>query len=143
LFALVLLACSGESSPTVDQGDLAGWETTTVSVGERDIRVAVADDADEWAQGLMSVENLGDLEGMLFVFPEELLSTVWMKETPLPLDIAFFDSEGHLVDAFSMDPCLEEPCTRYSASNPFAWALETPVGLLGDLAPGTTLVVEP
>lgn len=116
-------------------------ELTSVSVGEEILLVAVADVPDEWAQGLKGVEDFGDLDGMLFAFQAELLTSVSMKDTPVPLDIAFFDLGGILVDAFTMEPCEADPCPRFLASGPFAWALETPAGSLGDLPLGAALIV--
>jgi uncharacterized membrane protein (UPF0127 family) len=112
-----------------------------VSVGEETLLVAVADDRAERTQGLMRVEDFGDLDGMLFVFQEESFTPFWMKDTPVPLDIAFFDQEGILVDTLAMEPCIEGLCPAYLASAPFAWALETPAGSLGDPSPGAALIV--
>lgn len=125
----------------IDEGDLVGWELVSVSVGEEILLVAVADDPDERAQGLMGVEDFGDLDGMLFVFPEESFAGFGMKDTLVPLDIAFFDQEGILVDALTMEPCETDPCPVYLASGSFAWALETPAGSLGDPSPGAALIV--
>jgi uncharacterized protein len=141
VLVLAVAACSSTGSQSIDQGDLAGWEVATVSVGEENLLVAVADEPTEWSQGLKRVENFGDLDGMLFVFHEELQTSVWMKDTPVAIDIAFFDSAGILVDAFHMDPCVQDPCRQYSASAPFAWALETPAGSLDELRPSTSIVV--
>ncbi|MFN2485539.1 MAG: DUF192 domain-containing protein, partial [Acidimicrobiia bacterium] len=106
LCAGLLLACSSNGS-TIDKGDLEGWEVKSVSLGQETLSVAVADEPEEWAKGLMGVDELGDLDGMLFVFSDEVLSPVWMKDTLIPLDIAFFNSEGILVDAVAMEPCRE------------------------------------
>jgi uncharacterized membrane protein (UPF0127 family) len=122
------------STTLIDKGDLVGWELTPVSVGQEILLVAVADDPDEMARGLMGVEDFGDVDGMLFAFEEESFTGFWMKDSPVPLDIAFFDHEGILVDAFTMEPCEADPCPVYMASGPFAWALETPAGLLGELS---------
>ena len=75
-----------------------------VSLGGAVLTVAVADDAPMRRQGLMFVEDLGDLDGMLFVFEEERSGGFWMKNTLIPLDIAFFDSEGHSVGTLTMVP---------------------------------------
>ena len=120
-------------------GDLAGWETASITVGSSDYLVALADDPGERVQGLMGVDQLGDLEGMLFVFPQEALSGFWMKNTLIPLDIAFFGEDKSLVDILSMVPCTADPCPFYVPDGPFAWALETPAGLLAPLEPGTTI----
>lgn len=128
--------------PPIDEGDLVGWELAPVSVGQEILLVAVADDPDEMAQGLMGVEDFGDLDGMLFAFEPESFTGFWMKDSPVPLDIAFFDRDGILVDALTMEPCDEDPCPVYLASGPFAWALETPAGSLGELSSDVRLVVD-
>ena len=122
-------------------GDLVGWDTTSIDVGGEGLVVAVADDPGERAQGLMGVEQLGDLDGMLFVFSQESLGGFWMKGTLIPLDIAFFNDERAFVDMLSMVPCTADPCPSYVPDGPFSWALETPAGALPSLE-GTTLSVE-
>ena len=128
------------STAPIDAGDLGGWETTPITVGGIGLIVAVADEPAERSQGLMGIHQLGDLDGMLFVFPREALSGFWMKDTPIPLDIAFFGEDGALVDVMNMVPCVTEPCPSYVPNAHFSWALETPAGLL-DLTPGTTLAI--
>lgn len=127
--------------PAVDEGDLTGWETVSVTVGQEVLLVALANDPGERAQGLTGVEDFGDLDGMLFVFEQESFTAFWMKDTPVPLDIAFFDSEGLLVDVLTMEPCEADPCRVYLASGAFARALETPVGRLGELGSDARLLV--
>jgi hypothetical protein len=96
--------------------------------------VAVADDATRRAQGLMGVEDLGALRGMLFVFPEDTTSGFWMKDTPLALDIAFFAADGSPVGLFSMAPCPGEDCPTYRPAGPYRYALEVPAGGFSGLA---------
>lgn len=103
--------------------------------------MAVANDPAERRQGLMGVDDLGDLDGMLFQFPTEAISGFWMKDTLMALDIAFFGDDMGLVDSLSMVPCSPDSCLSYVADAPFSWALETPAGSLGPMATGTTLSV--
>ncbi|MGH8928334.1 MAG: DUF192 domain-containing protein [Acidimicrobiia bacterium] len=126
-----------------DPGDLAGWEAITVAVGEETLLVALADEAAERAAGLSRIENLGELDGMLFAFPQDTRTGFWMKDTLIALDIAFFGMDGDLVDRFTMELCEADPCPIYSAAVPFRWALETPEGMLGPLPPDARLVVDP
>ncbi len=90
----------------------------------------------------MGVDELGDLDGMLFVFPQEALSGFWMKGTLIPLDIAFFGDDKALVDVLSMVPCTTEQCPSYVPDGPFSWAVETPAGTLGPLPEGTVLSID-
>ncbi|HUP14587.1 MAG TPA: DUF192 domain-containing protein [Acidimicrobiia bacterium] len=130
------------STTAVDMGDLVGWAVATVNVGGQALLVAIADDPGERAQGLMGVEELGDLDGMLFVFSQEALGGFWMKGTLIPLDIVFFDDDRTFVDMLSMVPCTADPCPSYVPAAPYSWALETPVGALPPLPEGTVLSVE-
>ena len=126
----------------VDTGDLVGWDVASIRVGRQGLLVAVANDPGERSQGLMGVDQLGDLDGMLFVMPQEALSGFWMKGTLIPLDIVFFGDDKALVDVLSMVPCASEPCPSYVPDDPFAWAVETPTGTLGSLPEGTVLSLD-
>ncbi len=90
--------------------------------------VAVADEAGERAQGLTGVEDLGELRGMLFVFPEDTTAGFWMKGTPLALDVAFFAADGALVAVLAMAPCPGEDCPTYRPAAAYRYALEVPSG---------------
>ena len=96
--------------------------------------VAVADDAAERARGLSGVEDLGGLRGMLFVYPGDVTAGFWMKDTSIPLDIAFFAADGSLVDQRSMVPCPADPCPVYAPGRPYRCALEVPAGGFAGLA---------
>jgi uncharacterized protein len=102
-------------------------------IGEIDIdgvplNVAIADRAELRARGLMEVSTLGDLDGMLFVWDETVSSAFTMRNTLIPLHIAFFAESGELVDLVEMTPCEAEPCPVYPASGPFRYAVEVPLG---------------
>jgi hypothetical protein len=129
------------TATTLSPGDLAEWEVGTVIVDGAELMVAIADDPGERAQGLMGVDDLGSLAGMLFVYESDSQVGFWMKDTIIPLDIAFFAADGSLVSLQTMEPCQTDPCSLYYPGAPFRWALETPAGNLAALGPGATLVV--
>ncbi len=110
-------------------------------VGERELLVAMADDSAERRQGLMGVDELGDLDGMLFQFPNETFSGFWMKGTLMDLDIVFFGVDKEYVDRLSMVPCSADSCPAYFPDGVYLWALETPAGTLGPLNEGAILSV--
>ena len=129
------------TTTTLSLGDLADWEVGTVVVDGAELMVAVADDPGERAQGLMGVDDLGSLAGMLFVYESDSEGGFWMKDTIIPLDIAFFAADGTLVNLQRMEPCRADPCPFYHAGVPYRWALEVPAGDLDGLGPDATLVV--
>jgi uncharacterized membrane protein (UPF0127 family) len=109
---------------------LAAFRTDTIVIDGTELSVAVADTPDLRGQGLMGVDDLGDLDGMLFVFASDIDARFWMKDVPISLDIWFFGSDGSFLGMETMVPC-DDPCTeRYSPGVPFRFALETEVGRL-------------
>lgn len=91
--------------------------------------VEVADAPDEWQTGLMNRPQV--TRGMLFVFPEDSPQSFWMKNTLVPLDIAYFRSDGAWVSSARMEPCIEDPCASYPSDGPAMYALELPAGGVG------------
>ncbi len=126
----------GEIPPTLREAQEAGRRGDTAAVapgrlvelgvGGRRVLVEIADDPAERSRGLMHRESLPEDQGMLFVYPEERDSLgFWMKNTLIPLDIAFVDRELRIVDIQRMEP-LDET-TRYSVA-PAMYALEMNAG---------------
>lgn len=99
-----------------------------------------ADDGDR-ARGLMFATALGGPDGMAFRYDEPTSGAFWMKDTRLPLSIAFFGADGGYLGAFDMEPCTADPCDVYPTPAGFQVAVETLQGGLAELAiaPGSTL----
>ena len=114
--------------------------TITTTDGEaRTLSVWIAESAEDRGRGLMEVTDLGDADGMLFVFESEGLHRFYMWQTPMPLDIAFLAGDGTFVARAAMEPCLEPSaasCARYAPNVPYLLALEVPAGTLDDLGVG-------
>ena len=120
----------------------AGFRSVIITVTRSDGSteqhcVWVADDEASQQQGLMGVTDpeLGGRAGMVFRFPAEVTTGFWMKDTPLPLSIAWFDASGAFVSSADMPPCPsgEQRCPTYAAAGPYQLALEVPMGELTDL----------
>ena len=99
----------------------AAAELVPLRVGGIEIEVEIADDADERQRGLMYRESLEENQGMLFVYPEQRTLGFWMKNTLIPLDIAYIDREGRIVDIQQMEPQTTE---TYDSAAPAMYALE-------------------
>lgn len=91
----------------------------------KEIWVEVARTPEERAIGLMGRTKLGKDEGMLFVFEEEGYHSFWMKDTLLPLSIAFIDKEGRIVWIVDMKPLT---VTSHTPPKPILYALEMTQG---------------
>jgi hypothetical protein len=83
--------------------------TTSIEVGSQQITVEVADDGEERGLGLMFRDRLGADEGMLFVYPDDRERSFWMKNTKIPLSIAYIDKDGVIVHLADMRPLDETP----------------------------------
>jgi len=95
--------------------------------GEVRVRVEIANDDFERARGLMYRTALAENRGMLFVYREEQKLTFWMKNTLIPLSIAFMDAEGRIVDIQDMEPLDDDP-PSYVSTEPARYALEVNQG---------------
>ena len=122
------------TAPLPIANDLAAFGRLDIGLGDETWTVAVADTAVLRAQGLMGVTDL-TVDGMLFVFEAERQVAFHMKDTLIPLDIAFFYSGGTLVDQFTMTPCEADPCPTYPAAGPVRYAIETTVDGFGGIDP--------
>ncbi|MBT8216209.1 MAG: DUF192 domain-containing protein [Acidimicrobiia bacterium] len=122
-------------------GVSADFERTVVEIDGVPYTVAVAQTRDELAQGLMGVEDLGPLDGMLFVYSTESIQSHWMKDTLIPLDIAFFDASGFLVSVESMTTCPDDDCPSYASAGPARYSIEVPFGGFADLPADARLVI--
>jgi uncharacterized membrane protein (UPF0127 family) len=95
---------------------LPGGQTVALTVKGHAISVAVAATADLREKGLMGRDKLNENEGMLFVFPQAGRHAMWMKNTPLPLSVAFIDWRGRIVNIAEMTPySLEEHAAKTDA----------------------------
>jgi uncharacterized membrane protein (UPF0127 family) len=87
----------------------------------KEIWVEVANTPAERAKGLMGRNHLGSQEGMLFVFEREDYHTFWMKDTLIPLSIAFIDKSGRIVEIADMKPLSLD---SHGPPKPILYALE-------------------
>lgn len=129
----------GAGSTVVTRTPLPGFEDVLVEVelagGEvRRFCLLLADDPATRARGLMEVEDpaLGGHDGMLFRFDADTEGPFWMRNTPLPLSIAFVAADGRTVSTAEMEPCADVPdCPTYEPDGPYRMAVEVPIAAGG------------
>ena len=116
------VGATGEQAAETRTGAVAqAMELVPLRVGGIEIQVEIADDADERQRGLMYRESLEENQGMLFVYPEQRILGFWMRNTLIPLDIAYIDREGRIVDIQQMEPQTTE---THDSAAPAMYALE-------------------
>jgi len=103
----------------------AQMPTMELSAGIHLIRAEVAHTFETRAQGLMFRRSLGPNEGMFFVFPQAEIHCMWMKNTLIPLSVAFIDEKGRIVSISEMQPQTETP---HCAVDRAQFALEMSAG---------------
>ena len=154
IFLLFIAGCGGEESLTPEEDGPATTapvqttaevtqnttvasapdESTTITIvganGERtEVEVEIADDTAEQRRGLMERTELAENAGMLFVFDREEPRSFWMRNTLVPLSIAYIASDGRIVDIQDMQP-LDE--TSHPSAEPAQYALEVNQGFFAE-----------
>lgn len=125
-------AVPAENTAPATEPGITTLPTVTIinSSGEMvPVQAEIADTAAEWQTGLMGRTALAQDAGMLFVYDQEQLLSFWMKDTLIPLSIAFIDSQGRIVDIQDMQP-LDE--TSHQSAVPAQYALEVNQGFFGE-----------
>lgn len=130
------------AEPDTSQSDTSQAYTLNIvnSFGERaEIEVEIADSPEEQQRGLMERTALDENAGMLFVFDGEQPRSFTMRNTLIPLSIAFIDAEGIIVDIQDMQPLADGP---YLSGAPARYALEANQGFFANRGIGVGDVVE-
>jgi uncharacterized protein len=125
---------SKETAPSTTAPESEASQTPTViitnSEGETvEVGVEIADNDAERQRGLMERTALAENAGMLFVFEREKPLAFWMKNTLIPLSVAYIDSNGRIVDIQDMEP-LDE--TTHPSAEPGRYALEVNQGFFAE-----------
>lgn len=119
LLLLLAPASCGNGSGVSEAGDALA--VASILVGHQAVTVEIAATPGARRLGLMHRESLAEDRGMLFVFPQERRLAFWMKDTHIPLSIAFARADGTIVRIADMEPRSERPV---SSPSPVRYALE-------------------
>ena len=96
------------------------------------MRVEIASTPADRAQGLMGRDILPADQGMAFLWNAPVQGSFWMKDTTIPLSIAFWDTHDRIVAMLDMAPCRADPCPTYDAGVPYVGAVEANRGFFAD-----------
>ncbi|MES2321036.1 MAG: DUF192 domain-containing protein [Pseudomonadota bacterium] len=130
--ALLLLAGSAGAQQ-------AQFSTTQLSAGMHLIKAEVAANDPERQQGLMHREKMANNAGMVFVFDKAATQCMWMKNTLLPLSVAFLDENGKIINIEDMEP---QTLASHCSKKPAKFALEMNLGWFKqkNIKPGSAIV---
>jgi uncharacterized membrane protein (UPF0127 family) len=91
----------------------------------------------------MNRKSLPEDQGMAFLFSSPIRLSFHMRDTEIPLDIAFWDESNKIVDILTMTPCDQDPCEAYAPASDYVGALEVNAGVLEaeGVRPGDTVLL--
>lgn len=130
--SLAATACGSTPLPTTSARGFPLGDLTVQHDGHSvlQLTVEIADTPARQEKGLMGVHSLAADQGMAFVFANPVQLGFWMKDTLIPLDIAFWDASERIVDVQHMVPCTADPCTVYYPAGSYSAAVEAKAGAL-------------
>jgi uncharacterized membrane protein (UPF0127 family) len=142
LSSLAALALAAAALPVCAQEPQTSLPRVTLSAGMHQIDAQVAQTTEQRSTGLMHRKEMPQHEGMLFVFERPTIQCFWMKDTLLPLSVAFIADDGTVVNLADMKPlALDSHCS----DKPVRFVLEMNQGWFAKkgLKPGAKLAGEP
>ena len=134
LLALFWAGCAREESAT---------RRLIIAVGGQQLDVEVADTPELQRKGLMGRRDLADNAGMIFLLDPPRRATFWMRDTFVPLSVAYADVSGRIMEIQDMTPLDETPII--SRSEQVAFALEVNQGWFEKhgVRPGSKIEIAP
>jgi uncharacterized membrane protein (UPF0127 family) len=101
------------------------FKTSQIKVAGHPLKVELAIEEPQRLQGLMYRKTLGKEDGMLFIFDEPAYHAMWMKNTLIPLSVAFIDAQGTILNILDMEP---QTLDSHQSAGPAIYAIETNKG---------------
>lgn len=115
----------GLSVQSASAQSLSDMPQTRLRMGKHFAQVELASTKDQQQRGLMHRKQLGPNQGMLFVFERDERLCFWMKDTHVPLTVAFITAKGTILNFRDMEPLTDK---QHCSSIPTRYALEMPQG---------------
>ena len=127
---LAIMACNNPPTPATRNPQPATPQPRITFPDHFTITLEIAANDELRAQGLMYRDHLDSDKGMLFVFPEDGDYAFWMKDTRIPLDMIWIDSNRKVVHVkHQVPPCKVDDCPSYPPGVKARYVLEVPGGV--------------
>lgn len=119
---LAVTGCGRGDAPPSQTAPKTVEDYFAIKVGDQTVQMEIAVGMQEMQHGLMGRRDLKPEQGMIFVYEKPQQQSFWMRDTPTPLDVGFFDAHGVLQEIYPMYPFDETPVR--SRSKELQYALE-------------------
>ena len=141
VFAASLLAAllgALASAPAAAQSSPTEFPVIPLQAGMYVIQAEIGVTPEQRSRGLMFRKTLGPNQGMVFVFDQSAIHCMWMKNTLVPLSVAFMREDGSIINVEDMKPQTED---SHCAAQPARYALEMNLGWFArrGMKPGTRI----
>ncbi len=131
--------CTGEEFGTANTPSLPADHWFPLKIGGKEFRVQLAIEEKEMIRGLMHRKELAADDGMIFIYPRPRRMSFWMHNTPLPLDIGFFDGSGTLREVYQLYPYDETPVPSRRSDIQFALEMNQGWFSTNEVRPGAQI----
>ncbi|MEJ1972646.1 MAG: DUF192 domain-containing protein [Lacunisphaera sp.] len=138
-FLVLLSACGNNDAKKTETAKLID-ERFPIKVGDKVVQMQVALRPAETQKGLMFVKSMGESEGMIFVFTQPQPMAFWMRNTEIPLDIGYIDTDGTLREVYPMY-AHDEKSVRSISNHHFALEMNLGWFARAGVKPGARLDV--
>ena len=137
----MILVLAGGSLLLISMGGKEKLEKRVLSVKGLDVEVEIADNSETRRTGLMYRKSMPENSGMLFIFESDQRLSFWMKNTIIPLSIAYISSKGEIMEIYDMKP---ESLKPVDSINSVRYALEMNQGWFerNGVKPGDMIILD-
>jgi uncharacterized protein len=130
--AIALMALAACRPATPVEGLPQGTLSIEGNSGPVQVDVSIAETRETKARGLMGVEEMDPDTGMVFLQDEPARISFWMKDTLIPLSIAFWGPDQRIATILDMEPCRTSTCPTYDPEIEWVGALEVNQGFFAE-----------
>jgi uncharacterized protein len=130
--AIALMALAACRPATPVEGLPRGTLSIEGNSGPVQVEVSIAETRETKARGLMGVEEMDPDTGMVFLQDEPARISFWMKDTLIPLSIAFWGPDQRIATILDMEPCRTSTCPTYDPEIEWVGALEVNQGFFAE-----------